>query len=151
ERFRAAIEAAPEGAIAGLAAYNAACSAALAGDNEDSLGWLEKAIAKGDRNLDHIESDKDLKSIRSDERYKSLISRLREDLAQEQKFPCQRRLGFRTARVSEEARGYLPIKEGIGITVSEVLKDGLAEGAGLRKHDVIVTVNGGDAVFENLE
>jgi hypothetical protein len=54
--------------------YNAACSAALAGDKETSFKLLDKAIAAGFRNTDHLKRDSDLASLRDDPRWTKVLA-----------------------------------------------------------------------------
>ena len=55
------------------AAYNVACSLALAGKKEEAIGWLEKSFAEGWRDLAHAEADTDLKSLHDDPRFRKLL------------------------------------------------------------------------------
>ncbi len=52
--------------------YDAACSAALAGDKELAFEWLALAQKNGWTNLNHMKSDKDLVSLHSDARWKQI-------------------------------------------------------------------------------
>ncbi|HEX8151953.1 MAG TPA: M56 family metallopeptidase [Thermoanaerobaculia bacterium] len=51
------------------ATYNIACAYSLAGDKDRALEWLEKAIAAGFDDEQHIAKDDDLDPIRSDPRF----------------------------------------------------------------------------------
>lgn len=54
--------------------YNAACSAALAGDKTTAFQLLNKAFAAGFRNTDHLKRDGDLTSLRDDSRWAKAIA-----------------------------------------------------------------------------
>jgi hypothetical protein len=54
--------------------YNAACSTALAGDKEVAFQLLDKVIAAGWRNTEHLKNDGDLKSLRDDPRWPKVIA-----------------------------------------------------------------------------
>lgn len=56
--------------------YNLACSHSLLGDLDQSYNALEKAIAMGYQNFDHIRNDADLENLRRDGRYRSLLAKL---------------------------------------------------------------------------
>ncbi len=55
------------------AAYNIACNYALAGDKEQAIRWLEKALELKFPSLQHAQTDTDLESIRSDPRYRNMV------------------------------------------------------------------------------
>lgn len=55
--------------------YNLACSLALVQEKEDALLALERAIALGYRDFDHMKKDSDLKILREDPRFKILVSK----------------------------------------------------------------------------
>jgi hypothetical protein len=57
--------------------YNAACSAALAGDTSTALAWLDSAVAKGWRNPGHLETDTDLSSLHVTAGWTTVTGRLR--------------------------------------------------------------------------
>ncbi len=57
-------------------AYNAACSHARGGRPEEGLGWLERAIDAGYRDLPHLEADEDLASVRALADFAALRARL---------------------------------------------------------------------------
>jgi hypothetical protein len=57
--------------------YNAACSAALAGDTSTALGWLDSAVAKGWTNLNHLETDTDLSSLHTTAGWTTVTGKLR--------------------------------------------------------------------------
>lgn len=54
--------------------YDAACSTALAGDKETAFQLLDKAIAAGFRNTDHLKRDTDLNSLHEDKRWAKAIA-----------------------------------------------------------------------------
>lgn len=56
--------------------YNGACSAALAGQPEKALTWLDAAFTQGWTNLDHLRKDSDLNSLHSDPRWTDLTARM---------------------------------------------------------------------------
>ena len=56
--------------------YNGACSAALAGQPEKALTWLDAAFAQGWTNLDHLRKDPDLNSLHSHPRWIDLTTRM---------------------------------------------------------------------------
>ncbi|HEV8160441.1 MAG TPA: tetratricopeptide repeat protein, partial [Pyrinomonadaceae bacterium] len=55
------------------AAYNIACDYALAGDKEQAIKWLEKALEMKFSSLQQAQTDTDLESIRSDPRYRNMV------------------------------------------------------------------------------
>lgn len=58
--------------------YNAACVASLANDKDTAILWLEKAIAFGFDNYNHISKDSDLDNLRSDTRFLKMVAKLKE-------------------------------------------------------------------------
>lgn len=58
------------------AAYNAACCHALAGQIDDAMRWLEKAVAAGFKDHGHMLRDSDLDNLRGDARMKALMESL---------------------------------------------------------------------------
>ena len=54
--------------------YNAACSAALLGNNKVAFQWLQLALNKGWSNVNHLTSDSDLKSLHNDKKWPQLVS-----------------------------------------------------------------------------
>ncbi len=54
--------------------YDAACSAALAGDKETAFQLLDKALSAGWRNTEHLKSDSDLKSLHEDPRWAKAVT-----------------------------------------------------------------------------
>ncbi len=59
--------------------YNVACTAALAGDRNLALDWLEKAADAGLDNPDLFVTDRDLRSLRHSSRFEALVERLRNE------------------------------------------------------------------------
>ena len=57
--------------------YNTACIYSLLGDKDQAFAWLEKAVASGLIDVDHLLADDDLKNLRDEQRFKSLVERLR--------------------------------------------------------------------------
>ena len=60
-------------------AYNAACSAALAGDRVKALEYLNQAARLGYRDADHMQSDADLQSVRSNSEFQRIVERVRQN------------------------------------------------------------------------
>lgn len=56
--------------------YNVACGFALAGEAEQAIGWLERAVAAGFRNKALLSSDEDLQSLRGSERFQKILAAL---------------------------------------------------------------------------
>lgn len=54
--------------------YNLACYSALAGDKQEALGWLEKAVDAGFYSPGKIASDADLNSLHGDARYDKALA-----------------------------------------------------------------------------
>lgn len=67
-------EAVAKGARDTDAIYNAACVTALAGDKETAFQLLNKVIAAGFRNTDHLKRDSDLKSLHDDPRWTKVVA-----------------------------------------------------------------------------
>ena len=65
--------------------YNAACSWALAGEQEQALDYLEKAVEKGYIALDWMQKDSDLVSLRDTERWQTVIKDLEIRIAEYEK------------------------------------------------------------------
>lgn len=55
-------------------AYNIACCYALAGDKEQALKWLERALDMGFSDLGHAQTDTDFQSLRDDPRFQRLVA-----------------------------------------------------------------------------
>ncbi len=77
EGFRKIAGEFPKTEIGVSSAYNVACGYALLGERENALGWLEKAVEMGWKDVAHIEKDSDLHSLRGEERYKKLVAKLK--------------------------------------------------------------------------
>src|SRR5690625_5159074 len=56
--------------------YNAACSAALAGDTKKSFEFLELALLNGWINIDHLKKDNDLDNLHSGKKWKPLVDKM---------------------------------------------------------------------------
>jgi len=65
--------------------YNAACSAALAGDSSTALAWLDSAVARGWTNINHLETDPDLSALHATAGWTVLMERLRSIVAEIEK------------------------------------------------------------------
>jgi tetratricopeptide (TPR) repeat protein len=63
--------------------YNAACSAALATQTDKAFDFLGKAIDAGYSNLGHLKGDTDLTSLYQDNRWKEIIAKIENNLADE--------------------------------------------------------------------
>lgn len=61
--------------------YNLACFNALAGNKDDALNWLEKAVDGGFHDPGKISSDTDLKSLREDPRFAAALKKAEEGVA----------------------------------------------------------------------
>lgn len=55
--------------------YNIACLYCLLGKRDKAYTWLEKAIAAGYRDADHLRSDDDFKTIHDEDRFGALVKR----------------------------------------------------------------------------
>ncbi|MFL5561000.1 MAG: TPR end-of-group domain-containing protein [Gemmatimonadaceae bacterium] len=56
--------------------YNAACSAALAGDSTSAFGFLDRALIAGFDSYDQVKIDSDLESLRASAHWSAIIARL---------------------------------------------------------------------------
>jgi Tfp pilus assembly protein PilF len=72
--FRRVLEVQPENDVA---LYNLACAYALSGDKDRAYEYIERSIAAGFEDADHMEKDDDLKSLREDERFRKILYELR--------------------------------------------------------------------------
>jgi tetratricopeptide (TPR) repeat protein len=63
-----------------IAHYNLACSYSLLGNLDAAVKTLEKAIALGYKDLEHLQMDRDLDNLRKDSRYQELLNRIKNDL-----------------------------------------------------------------------
>jgi len=59
--------------------YNAACSAALAGDKKLAFQWLTLAFKNGWTNLSHLKSDADLTTLHGSKKWGKLIATMQKD------------------------------------------------------------------------
>jgi len=59
-------------------AYNVACAEARAGHADEALGWIERAVDMGYRDVDAMVSDSDLETLRSRPEFEAICGRLRE-------------------------------------------------------------------------
>lgn len=57
--------------------YNLACSLALSGRADEALAEIERAVALGYGDAEHLESDEDFASLHEDPRFRALVARLR--------------------------------------------------------------------------
>jgi tetratricopeptide (TPR) repeat protein len=67
----------PRDPIAASAAYNVAFLYSRLGKIDSSLDWLEKALAAGYDNLDHVQADGDLAAARQTARFAEILERAR--------------------------------------------------------------------------
>lgn len=65
--------------------YDAACIAALAGDKQRALTWLEASIEQGWTDLAHLNADSDLVSLHNEARWKTLTNKLAQKNAELEK------------------------------------------------------------------
>jgi len=59
----------------GVVYYNLACSYSLTGHVDAALAALERSMALGYRDFQHIIRDHDLEAVRKDKRFRSLLSK----------------------------------------------------------------------------
>ncbi|HKQ46924.1 MAG TPA: M56 family metallopeptidase [Phycisphaerae bacterium] len=57
--------------------YNIACGYSLAGEEDQAIAWLEKAIAAGYSDTNNMDGDSDLDNIRDDSRVQKMIESLK--------------------------------------------------------------------------
>ncbi|MFC1707345.1 redoxin domain-containing protein [Planctomycetota bacterium] len=55
--------------------YNIACAYALQGMAPEAVEWLERAIERGFRELDHLDADQDLDLVRRDPAFREMLRR----------------------------------------------------------------------------
>jgi tetratricopeptide (TPR) repeat protein len=60
--------------------YNGACCFALAGDTDEALTWLERAVPLGMRNVKDLERDGDLTTLHEDPRWAALMVKVQANL-----------------------------------------------------------------------
>jgi Zn-dependent protease len=58
-------------------AYNIACAEARAGNADEALAWIERAVEAGYRNVDALASDPDFETLRSRPEFEAICGRLR--------------------------------------------------------------------------
>lgn len=63
-----------------LAHYNLACSYSLLGNLDAAFEALEKAVALGYKDLEHLQKDRDLNNLREDVRYQELLDRAKKSV-----------------------------------------------------------------------
>ncbi len=73
--------------------YNIACMHCLLGHEEKAYTWLEKAVAAGYDNAEHLRQDDDFKTIRGQDRFAGIVERVREK-EQRSESPVQDRASF---------------------------------------------------------
>jgi tetratricopeptide (TPR) repeat protein len=73
--FQKALTLPLEDRFSGWPLYSIACLHAVAGRKEEALDFLEQALAKGLRDRDHIDEDKDLDGIRRDPRFTKIMQK----------------------------------------------------------------------------
>ena len=59
--------------------YNIACLHCLMGEKDEAYTWLEKAVAAGYRDADHMMQDKDFRTIRGEDRFRKIVADLRSE------------------------------------------------------------------------
>lgn len=74
--FRKIYDKKPETETGATSAYNLACAYSLLDKKEDALNWLEKAIAGGFLDVEHIKQDTDLTNVRGEERYRKCLEKI---------------------------------------------------------------------------
>lgn len=60
-------------------------------------------------------------------------------------------LGLNVQEIPADARPFLPLKEGIGVSIAQVDPAGLAARYGIQKLDILVSINGEDVTWENVK
>ncbi len=60
--------------------YNAACSAALAGDDKLAFTWLNLALKNGWANVSHVKTDADLTTLHGSRQWPALLTRMQQEL-----------------------------------------------------------------------
>lgn len=68
-------EAIPKGRLNFLMLYTAACTFALVGSNDEAFDTLEKAIAAGFEDVDHLKQNADLTSLHTDDRWPGVVKK----------------------------------------------------------------------------
>jgi len=82
EHFQRCLELRPASAVS---MYNIGCAHALAGENEEALTWLERALERGfgvsADSLATVQRDADLEPLRGDARFEALMARITDQAA----------------------------------------------------------------------
>ncbi|MEN9864762.1 MAG: hypothetical protein RL748_352 [Pseudomonadota bacterium] len=65
--------------------YNAACSAALAGQNDQAFAWLQQTVKSAEFEAEEYQQDSDLSSLRNDPRWQALMNALAQKKAEIEK------------------------------------------------------------------
>lgn len=60
--------------------YNAACAAALAGEKDLSLEWLDSAFKNGWLNIKHLKTDSDLSSLHGEKKWQELVTSMQSEV-----------------------------------------------------------------------
>ncbi len=110
--------------------YNLACALARAGEADEAIAYLQRAVEAGFLNFAHLAADKDLKSLREREDFQQLVERMKT-----REFDVQPTRGFRSGYAWDEdgevaaggGRSYLlsttlGVTSGRGNSVREVLE-----------------------------
>ena len=84
--------------------YDAACIAALAGDKQRALTWLEASIEQGWSDLSHLKADSDLISLHDEARWHALTKKLEQKNAEIEKNYDQK-LKAQLERIHTEDQG----------------------------------------------
>jgi len=71
--------------LLGLAWYNFACGAAVAGHRDEALEYLRRAVDLGSEYALDMDTDNDLKSVHGDPRFTALVAHAKERAAAAQK------------------------------------------------------------------
>ena len=61
----------------GVSLYNLGCAYSLKGEIDKSLGFLDKAVAAGFKELNYFQTDQDLNAVRKDERFQKILARVK--------------------------------------------------------------------------
>jgi len=89
-----------------LAAYNVACIAAVTGQRDYAIGWLQNAVADGFNDADAIARDPDFDSLHGDQRFAAIVAAARRGDRPERVVDAESILvRFRSAVRADVARG----------------------------------------------
>ena len=119
--------------------YNAACTAALAGEKDVAFSWLQQAIELGWVRIDHARKDSDLGTLRTDPRWHLLLDLMQNKidlLEKEYDKPLQQELENIYARDQDGRRQISAVQDKFGPGSKELI-------------DLLRIINRGDA--ENLQ